>query len=69
LNAEEVYAEWWIGSLEAKQKRQAEVLVPDRVQPAYIAGAYVCNDSRVPKLQKLCEERDLTVTINAHLYF
>src|SRR5829696_9083154 len=36
-----VFADWWNGSVEAKQVRCAEVLVPGEVPPRFILGAFV----------------------------
>jgi hypothetical protein len=45
----------------------AEVLVPDRVAPRYIAGAYVAS----PELQAALSQRvpRLQVAVNRHLFF
>lgn len=41
------FADWWNGSDEAKRVRCAEVLVPDKVPPSYLLGAYVsCETAR-----------------------
>ena len=42
LDEEVVLATWWTSSLDARQRRCAEVLVPDVVDPANVVGAYVC---------------------------
>ncbi|HEX6674206.1 MAG TPA: DarT ssDNA thymidine ADP-ribosyltransferase family protein, partial [Actinomycetes bacterium] len=39
LDEDVVLARWWHESLEARQRRMAEVLMPDRVPPAFIRGA------------------------------
>lgn len=68
LVEDEVYAVWWNQSRDAKQKRCAEVLVPDRVPPEYVVGAYVRNGACQSTLAGICSD-DLAVTVNASLYF
>jgi ssDNA thymidine ADP-ribosyltransferase DarT-like protein len=69
LSEDEVYAEWWIQSRDAKQKRQAEVLVPRRVPPEYITGAYVRSVECAAGLADVCAGTALTITVRPHLYF
>jgi hypothetical protein len=68
LNEEEVYAEWWNTSRDAKQKRCAEVLVPNRVPPECIEGAYVRTEQCRVELAKRCQP-GIPVVVNTHLYF
>ena len=47
IDRELVFADWWNGSVEAKQVRCAEVLVPGEVPPRFLLGAYVsCEEAR-----------------------
>jgi len=52
VDAELTFAEWWADPDPAEKYRRkaykcAEVLVPDRVSPEYLIGAYVsCSDAR-----------------------
>ena len=73
LDREMVFAEDWRhpGDRLAYERHQgimcAEVLVPDRVEPKFILGAYVsCHDSRGP-IQGLAPE--VHVEVNPHLFF
>lgn len=72
IDFELVFAEWWTDSNQIQQWHKArikcaEVLVPDRIDPHYIQGAYVsCEES-----QKLLEEMGfhLPITIDPKLFF
>jgi acetyltransferase-like isoleucine patch superfamily enzyme len=73
VDREMVFARYWthpgdpIAEWRHKSIKCAEVLVPDRVPPEYIAGAYVsCTDSRL-RLQGLAA--CLPVSINGDLFF
>ncbi len=68
-----VFAEYWthpddqIAVWRHKSIKCAEVLVPDRVAPEHIEGAYVsCEDARREVSRHIPE---LVVTVNAHLFF
>jgi len=50
-----------------KAAKCAEVLVPDKVNPADITGAYVACDEAKTALE--CLVKDITVEINSHLFF
>lgn len=73
IDRDKVFAEYWthpgdqIEEWRHKSAKCAEVLVPDRVLPQYIVGAYVsCKTSE----QTLIEAApSLPVTVNAHLFF
>ena len=69
LDENAVYARWWTSSYDAKQRRCAEVLVPDRVAPDYILGAYVMNEECGERLRAIIDPRQLAITVNADLYF
>ncbi len=72
VDYEEVFAEYWIDAdpIKGYHKRFAkcaEVLVPDRVDPHFVIGAYVsCSDAR--RALKAAAA-DLEVTIDARLFF
>lgn len=62
LNEEDVYKVWWSGDRDSRQKRCAEVLVPRRVPPEYIRGAYVRTQRCRAELAALCPgEFDIVV--------
>lgn len=72
INRDRVFAEYWTNSDQIqewynKRVKCAEVLVPDRVEPRFITGAYV---SCQPAEQKLIGENfDRPITIDSHLFF
>ena len=72
LNKEEIYATFWIDNndliKEDKQKgiKCAEVLVPDRVHPDYIFGAYVANSVA---FDNLCNLSNINGIIKSELFF
>ncbi len=63
------YAKWWSGSREARQRRMAEVLVPDRVAPAFIRGAYVSDDAAAERLRGHLRERSMAIRVSPWLFF
>lgn len=72
VDRELTYAEWWTHPDQIEKWRRtaakcAEVLVPNRVGPQYVIGAYVsCAEAR----DRLSEQApDLAVVINGHLFF
>lgn len=69
LDQGEVYAEWWNNSRDAMQKRCAEVLVPERIDPVMIRHAYVPDDEAARALQRLLGDQELEIRLNAHLFF
>ncbi len=56
------YEEWAHKSLKC-----AEVLVPDKVEPRYLAGAYVANQTAFDAMEKL--RTGLTVQIKSDIFF
>ena len=50
-----------------KAAKCAEVLVPDRVDPAFLMGAYVSYQQSLGRLSGLVP--GLAVTVNPHLFF
>ncbi len=68
LDESEVFARWWRDNLEARQKRMAEVLVPARIEPDLIVGAYVQTESGRAALAALCPD-GFPITVNPDYYF
>lgn len=73
LDREQVFADDWrhpgdeLEYLKHRSIKCAEVLVPNRIPPTYIIGAYVsCMQSRV-KLARIVP--NLQITIDPHLFF
>lgn len=72
LKAEVIFAKYWTHQNSIEQqwhtaKMCAEVLVPDRVDPVHIVGAYVsCEQSRFD-LQRIVPS--LPIRINLHIFF
>jgi len=72
VNRELTFAEYWtdpdpIQYYRRKSRKCAEVLVPDRVDPQFLTGAYVsCNESDT---QMNGLGLSITATINGHLFF
>jgi hypothetical protein len=64
-----VYAEWWNESRDARQRRCAEVLVPERIHSATIRKAYVANDDAATRLRADVPDVPLPVEVNGHLFF
>jgi ssDNA thymidine ADP-ribosyltransferase, DarT len=67
-----VFAEFWTDAdqiVEWRKKRVkcAEVLVPDRVDPRFILGAYVSCDESKHALETVVPS--LSITVDAHLFF
>ncbi len=67
-----LFAQYWTDEDAAKRdekarRRAAEVLVPDRVAPAMIRGAYAANRATKEAVDAL--GLDITVTVNAYLFF
>ncbi|MDY6909566.1 MAG: DarT ssDNA thymidine ADP-ribosyltransferase family protein [Thermodesulfobacteriota bacterium] len=66
------FAEYWtdadqITEWQKKAAKCAEVLVPDKVEPAYITGAYVACQEAQAALKSLA--KGVAVEINSHLFF
>jgi len=72
VDKEMTFAEYWthpnpIEAYQRKSAKCAEVLVPDRVEPHFIMGAYVsCSESK-QAFEAL--ELDIPVAIDSHLFF
>jgi hypothetical protein len=70
IDRDRVFAEWWSDSLEARQVRCAEVLVPGEVPPRFLIGAYVsCEEARRRFDALDLTEPRLQATINEHLFY
>jgi hypothetical protein len=69
LDESAVYARWWTQSLAAKQRRCAEVLVPHRLGPEFIRGAYVMDQDCAERLERLIAPRDFEIVVNPDLFF
>lgn len=73
LNKNKIYARYWSNARdqyelwEQKSIKCAEVLVPDNVEPKYILGAYVANETALKAFQKL--NIQLTVSIRRDIFF
>jgi len=72
VDLEMTFAEYWTDAdqiLEWKKKatKCAEVLVPDRVKPDYITGAYVSCQEAMNRFASL--NTNISVSINSHLFF
>jgi hypothetical protein len=72
LDAERVYAVFWLDERPLAQAewsltKCAEVLVPDRIPPEMITGAYVCSVKAAERLARLAP--DLPTTVHPPLYF
>lgn len=65
-----VFAEWWSDSWEAKRARCAEVLIPNRVPPRFLIGAYIsCEPARRRFNELDLTEPRLQTTISEHLFY
>lgn len=65
-----VFAEWWNQNWDAKQVRCAEVLVPNKVAPSFLNGAYVSCLSARQRFNGLdLTEPRLAATINERLFY
>ncbi|MGH8929642.1 MAG: DUF4433 domain-containing protein [Egibacteraceae bacterium] len=69
LDAEVVFAKAWDHSRDAKQRRMAEVLVPDRVPASMIRRAYMPDQLAVARLRDQLGEHDLLVGSHPFLFF
>lgn len=67
LDEDAVYATWWNETYEAKQRRSAEALVPDRLEASYIRGLYVMDE----RGEEFCRsvECNLAVARQGTLFF
>ena len=66
LDAAIVRARFW--SDETKQRRQAEVLVPDVVAPPHLRGAYVPTELAYDALRRLLGETPFDLRVNPDLF-
>jgi len=72
VDKELTFAEYWTDSdpiqmYRRKSAKCAEVLIPDRVDPCFIIGAYVsCPEAKV-SLEEL--DKRIQITINPHFFF
>jgi len=69
LDEDAVLARWWHESLEARQRRMAEVLVPDRVPPVFIRGAYVPDEAGAQRLREHLQDEPLPIRVHPDLFF
>ncbi|MFX0202809.1 MAG: DUF4433 domain-containing protein [Candidatus Hodarchaeota archaeon] len=72
IDGDRVFAEYWTNDDQIqewynKRVKCAEVLIPDRVEPRFIRGAYVSCQLSEQKL--LGEGFDRPITIDSHLFF
>ncbi len=73
LDKDQIYARYWTNVInqyelwEQKSIKCAEVLVPDSVEPKYILGAYVANQTALQAFQRL--NIKLTVLIKSDIFF
>ncbi len=72
VNKEWTFAEYWtdpddVTQWQKKAAKCAEVLVPDKVDPAYITGVYVACLEAKAALEGLV--RGITIEINGYLFF
>ena len=72
VDEEKIYAQYWTDNdpfiyMEKKSKKCAEVLVPDKVDPAYIFAAYVYDENSKEKLLNMGFGRQ--VDIKPGIYF
>ena len=73
IDKDRIFARYWThpGSpfeeMEHKSIKCSEVLVPERIQPQYVLGAYVANSAALTAFRKL--KTKLTATINNDIFF
>lgn len=73
LNKDTIFARFWLhpdNQFEEwahKSAKCAEVLVPDKVEPKYIFGAYVASETALKDFKKL--EIPLTISIKSDIFF
>ena len=67
LDRDELFAERWTGSEDHKQRMMAEVLVPSRVPPEYVTGAYVVSEEVLDSLPPA--ERKLDLRVWPYMFF
>ena len=69
LDEATVSAQWWNDSADAKQRRMAEALVPDRVPSSLIRGAYVPDDQAATRLSGHLGRQFLPIQVHPWLFF
>ena len=73
LDKDKIYASYWTNAnnqydlWENKSIKCAEVLMPDTVEPKYIVGAYVANQTALKAFQQFSIQ--LTVSIRSDIFF
>lgn len=73
IDLEQVFAEYWthpgdeLATDNHKKIKCAEVLVPSRIPPNYIVGAYISCVQSMRRLGEIAPQ--LSVTIDAHLFY
>jgi len=73
LDKDKIYARYWTNAnnqyelWEQKSIKCAEVLIPDRVEPKYIMGAYVANQTALRAFKEL--KIQLTIGIKSDIFF
>lgn len=72
LDEARVYAEWWTHAdyweqQERKRQRQAEVLIPDRVDREHLVGCYTWKDAEAAECRRLAAE--WSVEVNPRVFF
>jgi hypothetical protein len=73
LDKNKIYARYWTNAQnpyeawENKSIKCAEVLIPDRIEPKYVIGAYVANQTALKTFKQL--KIQLTVCIKSDIFF
>jgi hypothetical protein len=73
INRERLFARYWThqddpyDQMSHKSEKCAEVLVPDRVEPQFVIGAYVANQTALASIQAL--NTGLRVQIHGDMFF
>jgi hypothetical protein len=73
INRERLFARYWThpddpyDQMSHKSEKCAEVLVPDRVEPQFVIGAYVANQTALASIQAL--KTGLRVQIRGDMFF
>ena len=72
VDRELTFAEWWTASdiivyWRRKSAKMAEILVPDRVPPEFLTGAYVSCEESLARFEAL--GTGVPATVNSHLFF
>lgn len=73
LDSDKIFAKFWINAAEPfdemtrKSVKCAEVLVPDKLEPRFVIGAYVANERALLAFQAL--NTQLPVAVNSGMFF